>query len=108
MRNQKSIRRGSTLLSLKNRKLKWDLTADFNYIMRGYREDRARLPLEPHGDRVGGSGQKLPHVKSQLDCKKPFHCKGGQTPELGTAEVLLCPSLQGFKTHLGKSMTNLI
>lgn len=40
------------LLSPQSRKLKWDLTTDFNYVTRDYRKDRCSLPLEPHSNRV--------------------------------------------------------
>lgn len=41
-----------SLFSIK-RKQRGDLTADYNYLIRGYREDGARLFLEVHGNRMG-------------------------------------------------------
>lgn len=63
------------------------MTAAFNYTMRDYREDRAKLPLELHSDRARGKGQNLQCGKYQLGCTKPFRCEGGQTLEPRPREV---------------------
>lgn len=58
------------LLTFKSKGLKWALTAAFNYIMRSYREDRAKLILEPHSNGMRGNRQKLQNGEFQLDYKE--------------------------------------
>jgi len=53
------------LFSLKNARLRGDLTAVCSNCMGGYREDGARLSLKVHRDKARDNRHKLEHGKFQ-------------------------------------------
>lgn len=47
----------------KRKPLQGVLTADYSYLIAGYREDGARFSLEVHSGRMTGNRQSLEHGK---------------------------------------------
>lgn len=58
------------LFSLEKRRR--DLSAVYNYLRGGYRDNRTRVFLRVHSDRTRGNRHKLGHGKFQLDIRKTF------------------------------------
>ena len=60
-----------SLFSIK-RKQRGDLTADYNYLIRGYREDGARPFSEVHGNRMGATDMSWKMQNSKNIYKETF------------------------------------
>lgn len=58
------------LFSLEKRRFSGDLVAGYNYMVKGFKEDRSRLFLEAQNSRTRGSKPKLEHGKFPLDIRK--------------------------------------
>lgn len=71
------------------------------------REDGARLFLVVISERTGGTGHKLIYRKFFLNIRKIFFTERVIKNKL-PRDVVDSPSLKIFKTHLDKSLSNLL
>lgn len=70
-----------SLVSLKKRRQIGDMTAFYSSMIRGYREDEARLLSGSYGYRMRGTGHKLEHGKFHLGTWKNQLPWGDQIPK---------------------------
>jgi len=61
--------------NLKKQKFSGDLVAVYNYMVGGFREDKARLFSKVHNSRTSGNKPKLEHGKFPLDIRKTLSPK---------------------------------
>lgn len=85
------------------------LTADYSYLIAGYREDGARFSLEVHSVSIIGNRQSLEHGK-RLDRKYFYHKSGQMLMQAAQEGVESLSLLELFKTQLdtGRQMQSCV
>ncbi|KAK4826497.1 hypothetical protein QYF61_009570 [Mycteria americana] len=97
------------LLSLEKRRLKGDLIAVCDFLMRGSGEGSADLFSLLSGDRMRGNGSKLHQGKFRLDIREKFFTERVVTHwNKCPREVVMAPSLLVFEKHLDKALRDMI
>lgn len=95
------------VFSLEKRKFSGDLVAVYNYMVKGFREDKARLFSEVHDSRTRGNKPKLKHGKFPLDIRKPYRQKGRTATTQTDCGTAITGGLQDSTGH-GPEQSDLI
>lgn len=96
-----------SLVSLEKRWLQVDLVAC--QYLQAYQEDTARLFTLVHGEWTRDDGHKLKQDRFRVDIRRNFYpVRTGRQWKRLPREVIRSPSLEVFKTQLGKAQQNLV
>ncbi|KAK4828999.1 hypothetical protein QYF61_001755 [Mycteria americana] len=96
------------LFSLEKRRLRRDLTNIYKYLIRGCKEDRAKLSSLVASDSTRGSGQKLKHRRFLLNIRKHlfFILRVTEQWHRLPKEVVVCLTLGIFRSCLDVVLGN--
>jgi len=96
------------LFSLKKRRLRGGLINASKYLKDGCQEDGAKLFSVVPSDRTRANRHKLKHRKFHLNTRKNFTLRVKEPWNRLPREFVESPSLEIFKTHLGKVLCRLL
>ena len=97
------------LFNLEKRRLRGDLTATFQYLKRGHKQEGSRLFGSIDKSRTRGNGLRLKEGRFRLDVRGKFFTVRGVRCWNSCSERLWvpCPSLEVFKARLDGALGSL-